>query len=204
MRVLCVVAHPDDEVLWCWPALQDVQYDRAVLAVCDNKQTYGENSLNAFYGLGKVMGWETCCLHKPSEFYRLPYRRSSYNLPDAVASVRADIKNKIDVWRPDIIMTHNPFGEYGHGDHRLTAELVYSSGFEGPIWITDICIKNKCHVSYEAIPAYLKGSFYSRLVKVEKLNLVFFKTAAQIYQNQNAWSWHDSVAAQCGVYEVAI
>lgn len=206
MKALCIFAHPDDEVLFGWPVLQDRSNERAVLVISDNAQGYGDRSVKSFYELGRQEGWQTWCLGMASEFYRLPFRRAQIILPNVIRQVRSHIMEKIDGFKPDVIFTHNPIGEYGHGDHRLTFELVCTTPDISRVLFTDICIKNGCHGDYDKIPDYLWGctEFFQNLRNEAKMDLEFFERCRAVYQNNQAWSWHGDVAVQCGVYEILI
>lgn len=206
MKILIVVAHPDDEILWCWPVLQNPKNERSVIAISDNR---GDASLTPFHGLGKMLGYETQCLGFPPNFYSLPTRNAPVTLPRSVNIIRQALAIKIEEYKPDLIFTHNPWGEYGHGDHRLTAELVYTSGHPR-IWTTNICIKNKSHVSYEQIPGHFKSMLRfladketGKQIDPVRIDLQFYKLGANTYQQYQVWSWSGEVACECEILEIA-
>lgn len=210
MKVLCVFAHPDDEVLWGWPLLQDARNQRGVLAISDNRRLdnplWGDRSVQAFHELGKQEGWFTFCGGMPAEFYRLPFRRAPVTLPDTVARIRQLIDKIVADFKPDIVFTHNPIGEYGHADHRLVFELVCTTPAVRQVQFTDICIKNECHVSYKRIPDYLWECtvFFQNRKYEAKVDMYFFERCRAVYQKHNAWTWNHGIAVETGICEMMI
>lgn len=203
MRILAIVAHPDDEVLWAWPVMQNPQYERAVLCISDNSQKYSWRSKYALLDLAEQENWPAWCGDLPSGFSRLPFRDARDILPDKVAQIRLLIAKVILDFKPDMLFTHNPVGEYGHSDHRLIAELVYGCEFAGPVWVSDICIWNRCHVSYERMPKFIVEAFYRRPVGNIQLDGDFLGRCSTVYRKYSAWSWGDNpVAHACGMYEI--
>ncbi len=111
---LMIVAHPDDETIWGGSKLLDGDY----LVVC---VTCGHNKIrnNEFL---KVM-----------EITKNKYVMLNY--PDKTNGVRNNWENHYELLEKDItllvgmknwemIVTHNPDGEYGHIHHKLISEIV--------------------------------------------------------------------------------
>lgn len=111
---LMIVAHPDDEVMWGFSELLNNDY----LVVCI---TCGSNT------------------KRVREFIKvMEYTNDDYimlNYPDKVNGERTDWKDDynyivndieriIDYKDWDIIVTHNPKGEYGHIHHKITSNIV--------------------------------------------------------------------------------
>lgn len=108
------VAHPDDESLWGGGALYHEKY----LVVC---VTCGERKDRA-KEFSKVMGLSE------DDFIMLGY-------PDLVNGqkstwekewddINADIKTILESKDWDLVVTHNPDGEYGHIHHKMTNKIV--------------------------------------------------------------------------------
>lgn len=111
---LMIVAHPDDETIWGGSRLIEDDY----LVVCI---TCGNN---------KIRSKE---LKKAMQISNNPYIMLGY--PDTVKGVRSDWKKEYDQIKKDLrkiinyknwdlIVTHNPEGEYGHEHHKMTNEIV--------------------------------------------------------------------------------
>lgn len=111
---LMIVSHPDDEVMWGFSELLNNDY----LVVCI---TCGSNT------------------KRVKEFIKvMEYTNDHYimlNYPDKVNKERTDWKDDynyivndleriIDYKDWDIIVTHNPKGEYGHIHHKIISNIV--------------------------------------------------------------------------------
>lgn len=114
---LMIVAHPDDETLWAGCHLAEDNY----LVVC---LTNGDNKTRS-------LEFANALTISNDKFIMLEY-------PDTINGVKNDwseyseqIASDIDVlinykdW--DIIVTHNPEGEYGHLHHILTSRILADS-----------------------------------------------------------------------------
>ena len=189
MKALCVFAHPDDEIIWGWPVIQDVTIERHLITISDNRPGYNE-AKTALQEVCDVSGVHLVeCLDYPSEYYRLPTRNAPLTLPMLADRVTATIKKAIVDISPDFIFTHNPFGEYGHGDHRLIFNIVCSFVEEKPIVFTDACQSNKCHLSFDSIPSRIQDAYFNQFLGRYRLNLSWFDIRRLIYRKYNAWSW---------------
>lgn len=113
-KKLMFVAHPDDETLWGSSALYKDKY----LVVCITCGTE-EERVKEF---SKVMELTE------DDFIMLGY-------PDLVKGkksrwekewddIEGDIKQIIDTKEWDLVVTHNPNGEYGHIHHKMTNKMV--------------------------------------------------------------------------------
>lgn len=201
-KILFIAAHPDDEILWFWPLLQDSHNKRGVLCISDNSQKYGQCSKTAFLDVAEQENWQAWCGDIPSGFSRLSPRYVDVTLTKQVAKIYHQIYDALDKFKPNIIFTHNPVGEYSHTDHKLVAELVYTVDYEAPIWFTDICLWNKCHVSYPRIPPYILRAFYKKHIRNSKMNKSFFERCSKIYRKYSAWSWGNEIVSQCQIFEL--
>ena len=137
-----------------------------------------------------------------TNFYRLPPRYADLVLPDVIDSFKSNIELAIELNKPDFIFTHNPMGEYGHGDHRMLFNLV--SMFNIPLLLTDICFSNRCHLSSNHIPdIYREYLYYMASDKsYRKLDTSWYDTMKRIYEKRKAWSWggHDAIK-ECNLYK---
>jgi hypothetical protein len=188
-KVLMVMAHPDDEVIFGWPILTAEQYIRYVLIVSENKHGIrGVRALQEVCARNRV--GHMSAFRIANNYYRLPPRdlAGSATLPDALRTITNMIKEACKVVKPDFIFTHNPWGEYGHGDHRFLFDLV--SNIKVPLLVTDICQFTDCHLSFNAIPPVYGRFLETSIAKTEhRLNKKWFNHMKEIYDKYNAWSW---------------
>lgn len=110
--VTLFIAHADDEALFMWPMLDRVK--RIVCASSDRdnpERQWCKRRGEALHEVGALLGCEIVLHHNDSEFYRAQTRNGALKniASDLVAALRD----------AEIIMCHNPWGEYGNVDHIL-------------------------------------------------------------------------------------
>ena len=125
---LMIVAHPDDETLWGGMHLLDGGY----FVVC---VTNSSNSVRSeeFYSVLNKSGNDGIILSYPD---KVCGKRDNWeNIRDYIES---DIERIIGSKKWDMIITHNPDGEYGHIHHKMTSTIVtekcIEAGVEEELW----------------------------------------------------------------------
>jgi hypothetical protein len=104
-----LIAHPDDEVIFLWPALD--WCDRIVCVSSDKYNPDRQWCSRRGEALAEVcatLGKKLMLFDYNSEFYRLPSRDG------ALADMQRQVGECI---AGHDVFTHNPWGEYGHLDH---------------------------------------------------------------------------------------
>lgn len=125
---LMIVAHPDDETLWGGMHLLDGEY----FVVCI---TNGNNSVRReeFYNILKESGNDGIILSYPDKVLG---RRDSWE--NVRAYIESDVEKIIKSKKWDMVVTHNPAGEYGHIHHKMTSSIVTKkckeNGIEDTLW----------------------------------------------------------------------
>lgn len=196
MRVLMVMAHPDDEVLSGWPILQGGEHDVALITLANNHKKYGHGPIAALEEVGKQNKIQIVPFHRlDTNFYRLPPRSSNpkdFTLPLVVKQFQIQIDKFIRAWKPECVFTHNPMGEYGHGDHRFTFNLV-TLELRNRLMLTDLCFANGSHLSCEHIPSIYANRLYSGAkFRVCVMDRMWYGRMKGIYKRHKAWSWGDA------------
>ena len=115
-KKLMIVAHPDDELIWGGSRLFEDDWFVVCITNGKNKTRHAE--------LDKVMK-ETGDSYIIMDFPdKVDGKKSDWSKDkDTINEYLSDIINMRD-W--DEIVTHNPAGEYGHIQHRMTSEMVTS------------------------------------------------------------------------------
>ena len=115
-KKLMIVAHPDDELIWGGSRLFEDDWFVVCITNGKNKPRHAE--------LDKVMK-ETGDSYIIMDFPdKVDGKKSDWSKDkDTINEYLSDIINMRD-W--DEIVTHNPAGEYGHIQHRMTSEMVTS------------------------------------------------------------------------------
>lgn len=111
---LLIVAHPDDEMLWGGAHLLEDNY----LVVCI---TCGTNKIrvNEFINVMNETNDRYIMLGYPD---KTNGKRDNWD--EVRDDIYKDIKEIINLKDWELIVTHNPLGEYGHIHHKMTNKIV--------------------------------------------------------------------------------
>jgi len=205
MNILMILAHPDDEVIFGWPVLQQCKNNRiTLLTMTHNRKKYGAGPEEALQEVCAINQIHLLDLpRQETNFYRLPPRYADLVLPDVINSFKSSIELAVKLSRPDFIFTHNPMGEYGHGDHRMLFNLV--SMFNNQLLLTDICFSNRCHLSSGKIPYVYASTLYADYAQKDEceLDMDWYNAMKQLYKKHKAWSWggHGAIK-ECNLYKI--
>jgi len=113
---LMIVAHPDDDIIWGGSHLIDDDY-LVVCITCGTNQT-------------RVEEFEKVMAATNDDYIMLDYpdktngKRNNWN--SVYENITNSLKAIIDYKDWDTVVTHNPDGEYGHIQHRMTSKIVTS------------------------------------------------------------------------------
>lgn len=111
---LMIVAHPDDDFIWGGSHLIDDDY-LVVCVTCGVKRN-------------RVLEFEKAMAKTNEKYIMLGYPDKTKGKRDDWSSVYDSISRDLDKiihykdW--DLIVTHNPDGEYGHIHHKMTSKIV--------------------------------------------------------------------------------
>ena len=193
-KVLGIFAHADDEIVAGWPIFQDESIDRTLVIMCDDVKRKGQGRIIALQEVCKVFNIRLFCAgNLDTEFYRLPTRYDDFVLTDALRLILSIITQAVLDVKPDYIMTHNPVGEYGHGDHRLLFEMVTQRSDVTPVIITDLCEENSCHRSSKYIPDSIAYAYYDGMHQYDVKMNNFYEKGMNIYRKYGAWTWKNEL-----------
>ena len=189
--ITLLIAHPDDEALFCWPVLDRVK--RIVCVVSDRhnpERAWCKERGDCLYEVGRLLGAEVVNLEQNSEFYRLPTRNGELR---ALANRMIEAVNDAE-----IIYAHNPWGEYGNLDHILCHHVARTvqaqTGCE--LLASDIAQEiNWLPVRRWSIP--VRPDFADA-----KLDRPLFDRIKAIYDARGCWTWAWEPQATCRVYSL--
>lgn len=197
-KVLMVYSHCDDEIVCGWPVFQDPSIEKYVLIVSSDRNNDARQWCNhrrwVFLDLCKSLGIGAKVLDYSSDFYALSHRTGN------LAKFENDVLRSISSLPADFIMTHNPFGEYGHLDHRFLSDLLRRS-LNSPIIITDIEYNSDWTDIYPKSDRYRRQYFYDCLGRVQ-LDHRFYRYVEHYYKSRNAWTWSQGPQGIAGVYKL--
>jgi LmbE family N-acetylglucosaminyl deacetylase len=212
MKVLMIMAHPDDEVIFGWPIFQDPKIEKHLL-ICSSDyynpgRTWCRDRKKALSKICHDHNVSLTCLDYDSSFYKTQTRRPS-GVPrtpegDAQGPFRAmckeiehEIKSRQDDF--DYIFTHNPYGEYGHMDHKLLFEIVLKVTTR-PVLITDMIMSSNWARVYETSPLMRKLYYNKEFKKDLKIDYNILKQVQEEYEKVNSWTWGRETPKTCSLY----
>ena len=125
---LLIIAHPDDETLWGYYQLKENKGWK-ILCVTNANNTIRVNELKniAIYFDTALEIWN----YKDSAFH--------YNMHPQLYK---DIANEINKPNVKMVLTHNPFGEYGHIQHIKVSNVVLTVS-KKPTYVFSYTSNNK-------------------------------------------------------------
>jgi LmbE family N-acetylglucosaminyl deacetylase len=153
IAILAVSAHPDDEGIFLGPTLAyyagELQVPAMLLCLVDGNNTIRQNELrcaawrygvryeplfghftDVYSNLQTNGPWGTNTINITWEYWSgLGYVGSTNNVEAGKARAIALIAEQIRRYRPDVIVTHDFNGEYGHDNHRATAYATSQAFF---------------------------------------------------------------------------
>jgi len=183
ITLLC--AHPDDEVIFGWPVLQQAKKIICCSSDLNNpERAWCKDRKLALKEIGQKVGAEVICLDYNSEFYRLPTRDGS------LMRLANDIFSLLEP--EEVLFTHNPWGEYGHLDHVLVHQIARRSGKR--LLYTDISLEAGWLPSLMYLPTMPPVGSFTNEQK-------FYAECKAIYDKWNCWTWSKPPIERTSVYE---
>ena len=193
-KVLILMSHPDDEVAFGWPILQDPAIDKEVL-ICAANQFRNEagnltDGSKALMGLCDSLGVRCRCLGFEGRFSLADPMLSGYFAQHIVSVASAT--------SCDVIYTHNPWGESGHPDHRAVSMAALHT--EKPVAWSDMCIKTGAWptpIAPRLRRAWLKGDGEQKV-----LDIAWYDACKRFYDDNGSWTWPFPAVESCRTYRL--
>jgi LmbE family N-acetylglucosaminyl deacetylase len=214
-RVLMVLSHADDEILFGWPVFQNKTIKKSLLCCSTDENNPAREwckfRKNVLQSICFDNMTEVATISAPSDFYSLDSRRPSGVPRDSYGDSLSPLRRFTDLLEKnvkeltgsgnyDYVFTHNPYGEYGHSDHKLVSELVFRSS-EIPVIYTDIRFPTNWASSEKS--KRLDRVFYQKpisdsLTRDENL----FNKYMKAYEQAGVWTWSrdEESSKTCRVY----
>jgi LmbE family N-acetylglucosaminyl deacetylase len=196
---IIVSAHPDDEILWFSSIVDKV--DAVIVCFLGSgshpdwsearKQSLSEHPIQDIICLGmdqaeifKGSDWQNPAITEyglaitNNNISDRIYNEIYHRLKKLLAAKLSGYKN---------VVTHNPWGEYGHEEHvqlyRVVRELQDSMGFH--LWFSNYCSSSSANFMMR----YISG-FDAEYLTLQT-NKTLGKQAMDIYKKNNCWTWYD-------------
>lgn len=218
------MAHPDDEVIFGWPILQNRSVKKYILTCSSDlknpHRTWCSHRKDVLAKLCDELGIECRCLDYNSEFYRLKTRdipafggRRSFReklfqsilykkMPfqgdqSTLRMMMEDVLNQITRFSFDFIYTHNAWGEYGHLDHQLLHSVVASVG--APTIVSDIFLPSNW-APYSRRPPVFEKLYCRNLIETCENDMKAYAQFEKSYRDAGVWTWSEPPIRSCNLY----
>lgn len=192
-----VVAHPDDEILWFSTIIQNV--DKIIIVF--NKT----NNQSVNKGRDKILDLKllpykdkiTCLKIEEADVFN----KSNWKIPKVTeygVNINSNkyfenfnkIKDRLSNHLKDYknVITHNPWGEYGHEEHVQVFNVIkkISSEIDFSIWISGYFSEQSFRMM-SLFKNFISKNFYRY-----KINNEFCQNVKNIYTNNDAWTWSNN------------
>jgi len=187
-HILLLFAHPDDEVIFGWPILQEADCEKE-LAICS---AHDENRP----ALREVAGRTGCrlsLLGGPNQFYA--FSETTGESQDFYQRIQAQIA----AGGYDFVFTHNPEGEYGHLDHKFVFDAAVHS--IRPVVYSDI-------LYHRGRPSTMRRSMIIRhawyrdppIAACKLKSLGWYHDLQKLYEDRGWWTWNAAPIQECNLH----
>lgn len=199
IEILVVMAHPDDEIIFGWPVMQDLSIKKSLLVCASDfynpKRTFVKNRKYVLEEACKRLNiTDYYCFDYSSEFYRLETRKESLKV--MLNKIANYMKDRLKGSGP-VVFTHNVFGEYGNIDHRLVNFVCMGS--VPHVMYTDITQESNWMPFQDAV-GIPKRVFYKHPFMECTLDMDFYNEFKALYQEKKCWTWDKPPIENCKVY----
>ncbi len=179
-KVFCVFAHREDHIVAGWPIMQNDKYEKHVFICTNDHERPVQKSINECAA--------SVYRHNfPNGFtYRTKIRTANY---DRIESI---LLAKVAEKKPDYIFVHNPWGEYGHFDHRTMFSMVLENFSDKKILFTDIISRSSYYPRMTRIPPeyeHLCGDVFSTV----EMDTDFYEKHGRIFAAADAWTKNENL-----------
>lgn len=198
-KILILISHPDDEIIFCWPILQNITIEKIILTV-------SSDIYNDKIDVNRLLPLKTICDATNSKMISLDYDSDFYKIEGwpktTYKQLHYFVKKQLEELDYDYVMTHNPFGEYGHPDHVLcfNMALLYS---KKPILYTDISVEQPDNWWYGK-SENLDRVYFREEMKIGEyfLDQSLYKFCENEYRKYGIWTWVYSPKKNCNLYKI--
>ena len=116
LKALCVVAHPDDCIIFAWPFIEYAdQFDWTILYLTYNEQDQRAQEVKKFWDNRNI---PTIFLGHVDTYKDMENNKLSFAVLTAAWQIAGHVKDY------DLLLTHDRNGDYGHIHHRVVHDAV--------------------------------------------------------------------------------
>ena len=199
-----IVAHPDDEALWFSSIVERVDEVVVCFTEITSRPDWSEGRRKSMesYPLGNAvfLGLQEAEVFNGTDWqapvttrYGLEVSKRKDSFPgfsakryqENYSELRQRLSTRLKGCRN--VITHNPWGEYGHEEHvqvfRAIQDLQREFGFN--VWFSNYCSNKSYHLMLQHVSGYC-----SSYVTIE-CNREIWKNLMLLYKKNNCWTWFE-------------
>jgi LmbE family N-acetylglucosaminyl deacetylase len=190
IKALLVVAHPDDEVIFFWWALQNPDLQLSILCCSSDENNPDRKKWahrkNGLIALCEDLKVPVKILPWGSGFYKLDGRTGK------AAEFEKSVIDEVDKSEWEIVISHNPWGEYGHLDH-IRVHNILAQRFPGQLVMCDAMMETEW-----TLPDERRKRSCAATEDVGNI-ITHYSKCAEFYKGIRAWTWNKPPIESCGI-----
>jgi len=123
MQAVCLVAHPDDCVIFAWPFIEaHPEFNWTIVYMTYKNHEPRAQEMRAYWDRRGIV---TAFMGHQDDYLDQQTGRLNFWDPGMVGE---HVRVNVEVHKPDLILTHNVDGDYGHIHHQLVHQIANSIG----------------------------------------------------------------------------
>lgn len=185
IKNLIFVAHPDDELIWFSSILKK---PGSCLVICFDNIRYEnpQESIEYAKKIGRIIKQYEKFI--PVIWFRIP----KITEPRIFGSINAEIlklleeniKNTLKLLNPEKVYAHNPWGEYGHSEHKAVYNILEKTGRE-------IIFPEAVIAEAKDSPEYKENIGHVSFFAEEQVDFEFKEEFTNFYKKEGIWTMKD-------------
>jgi len=177
-KILGVFAHREDHIVCGWPIFQN-KIPRKFLVTCTS------DGMTPF--LQSCKAEHISCFRRVGLPNHFSFVGPGLRPEHCVKQIRDVLIDANRVIEPDFVFTHNPYGEYGHPDHRTVFNIVCEVFADCRIIFTDIIAKSsRTPLSGVKLRAY--DCLFSNCLGPVEPDIIFYQRNAELFSSYQKWT----------------
>lgn len=121
MQAVCLVAHPDDCVIFAWPFIEaHPEFEWTIVYLTYRETEPRAQEVTTYWDRRSIV---TAFMGHKDDFYDQQTGKFNFWEPKLVAE---NVKINVEAYDPALILTHNADGDYGHIHHMFVHRIANS------------------------------------------------------------------------------
>ena len=177
-RVLGIFAHREDHIVCGWPVFQNMEIERHLIVCTNDAEVLVQMSCES-YG---IIYHGSIGLQNGFAYDR------KRGLPWFSESIERVVSETLSKVNPDAIFTHNPWGEYGHFDHRFVFECIFNKFRAWDVMLSSIVATSTHYPAAWAQPRQFETMMLQSSSERVEPDYEFYRAQAELFERHKMWT----------------